>query len=347
MKTLLSIILASALAVSAAEPLPSLSIKGDMNVQFSTQVNIGTEESPKIVMANRYTLNINALGTMLFTGTIDRLGTKSGALIYKLDCVLVNANDPNKTRNIGNLVGSVPIDASNAYRFADGDLKISVFAVGAGEGLSSKFNGLALGKPPAKEVSWWETAKQESLNLIGQNKGKPTSLKVTKYDKMEFQSHVLAAGPAPVYPQVTVNGVLIYDYNREAWLFNNVLATYFVNRVQSQDTLTGNIRWVKAKDYAVSGNSEYQFDIRVNEPPPNEMEMGASNEAQDESAYWVEDETVPSLTGVVKFHDDKKGGSVSASKVTIDLVSNKLTRQQTMYLFKLLFISSIVPLNSD
>jgi hypothetical protein len=174
---------------------------------------------------------------------------------------------------------------------------------------------------------------------------KGVAISVSKYDKMEFQQHVLASGPVQIYPEVTVNGSLIYDYGRSAWYFQNVTVAYTIEGRRMQDTLTGNIRWVESANRKSNGEGEYQFDIRVNEPPPSEAAVFAA--PSDESAFFATDNLISALVGTMKYKDTLNGDSVVASAVTIDLTGNKLTKQQTMYLCKLLFLSAIVPLNAE
>jgi hypothetical protein len=269
--------------------------------------------------------------------------SQAGKLTYALDCDVINPNNPAQTRNVGRLYGVVPVDKNNVYGFADGTLRISVFGMGTAKGFDSKFAGVALGKPPAQSASFF--SKLKSLSFTKQVNGKTVAIAVSKYDKMEFQAHVLAAGPVPIYPEVTVNGSMIYDYGRSAWYFQNVTAIYAVDGHRLQDTLTGNIRWVESPNRKTNGEGEYQFDIRFNEPPPSESSVFA--ESSDESAFFSTDDQIAGLTGTMKYKDTMSGDSVIASAVTVGLTGNKLTKQQAMYLCKLLFVSTIVPLNAE
>lgn len=70
--------------------------------------------------------------------------------------------------------------------------------------------------------------------------------------------------------------------------------------------------------------------------------------ATDEAAFFQTDSTIPGLTGTMKYKDVIVGDdNVTDSAVTIDLVGNKLTKQQIMSLCKLLVFESIVPMNSE
>lgn len=104
------------------------------------------------------------------------------------------------------------------------------------------------------------------------------------------------------------------------------------------DKLTGSIRWVEKA-------GTYEFDIRVNEPPPNES--AAFNASADENSFFETDNSIPSLSGIMKYVDNKSGDVVTGSKVTVNLVGNKLSKNQVMNLFKLIMLSSIAPINAE
>ncbi|MFT3870896.1 MAG: hypothetical protein QM715_20780 [Nibricoccus sp.] len=345
--------IASIFAISAFAQTPAQSskptfIKGDLNIRFNTRK---TEDGKiKEGVSDVYTLNVNVSDSSLFRGTIEHRPTipgtfgvaQTGQLTYALDCDVINPANVSQTRNVGKLFGTIPVDQNNVYRFSDGSLRVSVFGIGAAKGFESKFSGLALGKPPAKSEGIIDRMKKEALNF---RNSKGVSISVSKYDKMEFQQHVLASGPVQIYPEVTVNGSLIYDYGRSAWFFQNVTVTYAVDGRRLQDSLTGNIRWVESANRRSNGEGEYQFDIRVNEPPPSEAAVFAA--PSDESAFFATDDLITSLVGTMKYKDTMSGDSVISSSVTIGLTGNKLTKQQTMYLCKLLFLSAVVPLNAE
>lgn len=350
--SLLSLSLA-ALAFAQQPPAPETFIKGDASIKFSTRTNIDSDGKPKEGVTDKYMLAVNVANSVLFRGSIEHtpylrkiVGSSQLAhLDYAIECDVVNPKNPSQTRNVGRLFGMVPVDEKNVYRFADGNLKTVVFPVGTAKGFESTFKGLAIGKPPASSEGFISKLKNEALNVTKFINGKSVAISVTKYDKMVFQSHVLAAGPVQIYPETQVNGGMIYDYGRTAWYFDNVTVAYVMDGRQFQDKLTGNIRWVEGADRASSGLGEYQFDIRVNEPAQTEASVFSG--PADESAFFSTDETIPALTGVIKYKDTMTGETVSSSALTVDLKGNKLTKQQAMYLAKLLFISFAVPLNSE
>jgi hypothetical protein len=213
------------------------------------------------------------------------------------------------------------------------------------KGFESKFTGLAAGKPPMKALGLIDSLKKQAVNITKNVNGKNMTIIVKKYDKMQFQNHILGAGPVQIYQEVTVNGEMIYDYDRSVWYFNRMTISYVVDGQQKVDKVSGTILWVESADRKSTGNGEYDFDVRINEPPPGEEAIFASS--SDESAFFATDNSIPSLTGTMKYHDTINGDTTTASSVKIDLTGNKLTKQQMMVLCKLLVFSAAVPMNAD
>lgn len=355
MKKLTITALAVAIAVLArAQTNPPTFIRGDMDIKFNTKIQTDSYGQPNKGAKDIYTLNVNVSDSAVFHGTISHTpliinnGVLSStveqtrSLSYDMVCDVVNPKNPSQTRNVGRIFGKVPVDQGGAYLY--GSLVCSVLPMGSAVGFDSKFGGVALGKPPGtKQVSGIQKA---AMNIQRQVQGKTVTVVIRKYDKMVFQSHVLCAGPVQIYQEVTVNGEMVYDYDRYAWHFNNVTVQYAVGGVVKMDRLTGSIRWIEAPNRKTSGEGQYEFDIRVNEPPPSES--AAFSSPEDESAFFVTDSAIPSLTGTMKYKDVfNSDGATVASAVKIDLTGNQLTKQQAMVLCKLLVFSSIVPMNSD
>ncbi len=341
------------LAVAQQPPTPELFIKGDMAIKFSTRTNTDSDGKAREGVTDKYTLAVNVANSALFRGTIvytpyisKIVGSSQLAkLEYTVDCDVVNPKNPSQTRNVGRLFGTVPVDDKNAYRFGEGDLKLAVFPVGTAKGFETVFKGLALGKPPGSSEGFMDKLKKEALNITRSVNGKNVAISVTKYDKMEFKGLSFAAGPVQIYPEAIVNGSMIYDYGRTAWYFDNVTISYSLDGRQYLDKLTGNIRWIESANRASTGEGEYQFDVRVNEPA--QAEASVFSGPADESAFFATDDAIPALSGVMKYKDTMVNDTVTASAVTIDLSGHKLTKQQVMNLAKLLFMTIIVPLNAE
>ena len=359
---ILAVVLATAFVTLGFAQSPSLTlatpaapvtfVKGELLIQFNTRTQLDGDK-PKAGVTDKYKLNLNVSDSVVFEGTIEALpfiknkisSNQDGQLTHAIECFVLNPKNTAQRRNIGRLFGTVPVDAQNVYRFEDGNLRIGIFGSGGAQGFESKVKGLALGKPPAGGEGFLAKTKKDILNIGRSVGGKTVTLAVTKYDQMTFQQHILSAGPVMVYPEVTVNGPMVYDYDRTAWYFNGVTVTYSVDGRLLADKLSGNIRWVESSDRTSSGKGEYQFDIRVNEKPPSEASVFAA--AADEAAFFAIDSEIAGLTGTMKYKDTIINDVVTTSVVVVDLKGNQLTKQQVMYLTKLLMMSSVVPLNAE
>lgn len=343
---LLALFCATALQAQTTTAPVQTFIKGDLDIKYNTRTQTDSDGKPKVGALDVYTLNVNVNNSAIFRGTITQTPLiiggllssvqQAGSLKYDMFCDVVNPANPAQTKQVGRISGTVPVDADGVYRYQDGNLAVMVNQIGGARSFDSKFGGLAMGKPPVKAKGLLD-----SLNISKLVNGQTMTIVVKKYDKMEFKNHVLAAGPVQIYQEVTVNGKMIYDYDRMAWYFKNLTIAYVVDGMQKVDNISGSILWAEPK----KGSGQYQFDVRVNEPPPSESAVFAS--ASDESSFFQTDTSIPSLSGTMQYTDTDSGDTTTASTVKIDLVGNKLTKQQAMCLCKLLVFSAIVPMNAD
>lgn len=346
------IALIALIAIGAPAQTNFPTIKGTIDIKYPTRQLPAPTKGVKDI----YKLNVNVANSVLFVGQItdqpqiiegmfSRAVTQPRLLNYDIACDVINPRNPAQTKNVGRMFGLVPISPEGIYQYDKGTLEISVLPMGNAGGFTSKFGGVAQGKPLARPANWMETLKRETINITRSVNGKAMTVVLKKYDKMEYRQHILAAGPVAIYQNVTVNGEMLYDYEKYSWFFNNVTVQYADNGVVKIDRLTGTIRWVESPQRKTNGEGEYQFDIRVNEPPPNASAAFAP--AADESAFFETDTTIPALTGTMKYKDALSGETTVASAVTIDLVGNNLTKQQVMVLAKVIIFSAVVPMNSD
>jgi hypothetical protein len=324
------------MAVSASAQPTNTFIKGTMHIDFRSRVTPGR--------ADVYTMNINVDNSIAFTGTISNspvvmsLGfVKSPAsLTHDINCEVINRNNPAQRKAIGRIYGTVPISPDGLYDYNAGSLGLSW-----GD-QNSKFTGLAQGKPLIKKkAGLFERASKQVSELKRMVGGQVMALTITNYDNMTFQQTVMAGGPLTKYPQVTVNGEMKYDYDRLIWFFNNVQIGYYDQGRGIGDRLTGQITYDKKAN-------EYVFDVRVNEPPVTESSsFGGGLSAKDESSFFAVDTTTPGLRGTMKYKDVQINDVTTASAVTIDLNGTQISQAQTMNLFKLIVLASIVPMNND
>jgi hypothetical protein len=323
---------------------PPTFIKGTLDIKYNSRQS---ERAIKGVV-DQYSVNVNVCNSALFHGTItDRPQiiegmfskgvTQSRRVSYDLDLDVVNPKNPAQSLNVGKLKGSVPIASDGVYSYDNGDLSVDVLPRGQAAGFSSKFTGTVNGKPMNRPANWLDTFKGNAISITRSVGGKPQTVVLKKYDKMSYNNTVLGAGPVQTYGAVTVTGEMLYDYDKNCWFFNNVSLVYGSKR----DTVTGTIRWLEP----TRGSGEYQFDVRVNEPPPSENAAFAP--AADESSFFSTDTSIPSLSGTMKYKDQLRGDTTLASHVEIDLTGNNLTKQQVMALSKVIIFSAVVPMNAD
>ena len=349
---IVALIALMAIGASAQTNGPAPTIKGTINIKYNSRIQPNVKGVKDV-----YNLNINVANSALFNGTItdqpqiiegmfSKAVTQPRLLNYDVGCDVVNPKNPAQTRNVGHMFGLVPISSDGVYQYDKGTLEVSTLPMGNAPGFTSKFTGVAAGKPLVRPANWMDTLKREAVNITRSVNGKTMTVVLKKYDKMAYQQTVLAAGPVAIYQSVTVNGEMLYDYEKYSWFINNVTVQYPENGVIKIDRLTGTIRWVESPQRKTNGEGEYQFDIRVNEPPPNAAAAFAP--AADESAFFETDTTTPALTGTMKYKDTLSGGeTTTASVVTVDLVGNNLSKQQVMVLAKMIIFSAVVPMNAD
>jgi hypothetical protein len=349
-----SLILAAALTLACAfgataqtTNLPVLPVKGTIDIKYNSRNTPGVKGVKDV-----YTIDVTVAGSAKFNGTItdtpqliegwvNKTVTQARSLYYDINCDLINPKNPSQVRNVGRLYGKVGIDPDGTYRYDNGNLVVDILPIGNGAQLSSRFGGTALGKPLSRPANWMDTLKCSTVNITRNINGKTTTIALKKYDKMDFRNHIIGAGPIVAYQPVTVNGEMLYDYDKNCWFFNNITLQYAENNLVKIDRLTGTIRWDKK-------TSEYAFDVRVNEPPPSSnAAFDTTSAGADEAAFFETDTTIPALVGTMKYKDTTKGDVTLNSLVTIDLAGHNITKQQVMALTKTILFSAVVPMNAD
>jgi hypothetical protein len=339
-------------------------IVGSMDIDFKTRTNLDTsgdlkEGSAAINVADIYKMNLRVADRMEFTGDIERypklfskiLGRnkQDAKLVYDVNLAVLNPNDLKQKRNVGKWVGTVPVDvATGAFDLSGGAakesaLRVAVDAVGKASAFTDNFAGKLLGKAEKKD----NLGKSLYKRVIG---NKTVTIEVKKSDPMSFQGIVLAKGPAEIYPRTTVNGRLDYDYETGNWYADNIKFNYTVNGKDSEDVLTGTIKWVPDADRAANGKGYYEFNLRFNEEKNKtaSTEASAFEKMSDEDAFFAVDNTIPSLTGRIEYVDTFVPGTETpaTSKVTYKLHANKLSRQQIVNFFKL-WLLAVGPTNDE
>ncbi len=354
-KSIILTVIAMTLAVGvfAQTSNPPIFVKGSMDIKYNSRQNATPTKGVKDV----YTLNVNVGNSVLFNGTItdtpqiidgwiSKTVVQARSLEYDINCDVVNPRNPAQTKNVGRMLGRVPINSDGVYLYDSGSLEISVLPIGNSSGFSSKFGGSVIGKPLIRPVNWMDSLVRETVNITRSVGGKTTTVTLKKYDKMEFRQHLISAGPIQSMSAVTVNGELFYDYLKNSWFWNGITFQYAENGLIKVDRISGIIRWVESPKRKTDGQGSYEFDLRFNE------QMASANAAfetkvADEFSFFEVDTSVPSLTGKMSYADTLRGETTLASKVTIDLTSNNLTKLQVMAVVKTVLFSCVIPMNGD
>jgi len=339
-------------------------IAGTMEITFETRTKLDTtgdlkKGSAAVGAKDTYKLDLQVAKTTEFSGTIQRqpklfsslLGrTKQDAeLTYSVDLAVLNPADMKQKRTVGKWVGTVPMNPqTGAYDLGAGKekespLRIAVDAVGRAQAFQDNFSGRLMGKSEKKEGLGSSVYKR----VIGK---RTVEVKVLKSDPMRFENMVLAMGPAMSYPRTTVSGRLDYDYETGNYYTDGITFRYTLDGKEHEDLVTGSIKWIQEKDYATSGKSYYDFNLRFNEASnlSSSGEGAAFEEMSEEDAFFAVDNTIPSLTGRISYVDMIPGEDElpTSSKVTYALDANKLTKQQVMNFFKLWLIC-VGPTNDE
>lgn len=351
--TTLFLTLVTAVSVSA-QPITNTSVTGTININRGQPVVKGAKDV--------YLFNINVCSNALFRGTItntlqiidgwvSKTVVQPCVLDYNIQCDVINpkvpldVNSSRSVRNVGKMYGKVKVTSEGIYQYNEGSLVVDILPTQKTSGFSTKFSGLALGKPLARPSDWLTTLKRETVNITRSVNGKTTVVALKKYDKMEFRQHVIAAGPVESQTS-TVNGEMLYDYDKECWFFNNMNLQYVEQKPDGSSTIRidrigGTIRWVKSQT-----GGEYQFDVRVNEPISTST-AAFESKVNDVSDFFESDNTIPAVNGTMKYNDTVVNGVVRASSVTVNLNGNNINSLQTTIISKVILFSCVVPMNSD
>lgn len=339
-------------------------ISGTMDIDFKTRTNKDTtgkyvDGAPALNAADEYTVNIRVAKTTEFSGKVTRHPNifsktlrrveQAAALGFDLTVSVLNPADLKQKKAVGKWVGKVPIDtASGAYDLAGGAkderaLRMSIDTVGAAKGFVDAFTGRLIGKAEKKE----NLAAYTYTRVLG---SRTVKIEVKKSDPMKFDNIDLAKGPAETYPRTRVNGRLDYDYETSNWYTDGIRFKYTLNGKEYEDAVTGSIKWVEDPNYKTNGKGQYEFNLRFNEDKNKsaKSESAAFEQMSAEDAFFVVDDTVPSLTGTIAYIDQFAYGqdAPTSSKVAYNLKANKLTKQQIMNFFKLWMVC-VGPTNDE
>lgn len=339
-------------------------IAGDMTIDFQTRTTRDTtgklaEGSPAENTKDIYTFALNVAKTTEFSGTIYRqprlfskvLGREKQAaeLQYDITLSVRKPSDLTQKRSVGKWVGQIPIDDKGVYHLDGGSasgspLRMAIDTIGSAQGFTDNFGGALAGKSTEKKGLVPYTFSR----LIG---GKKVNIQVKNSDPMRFENIALAAGPAKVYPKTMVSGRLDYDYETGNWYTDGIHFRYTLEGKDVEDVVTGSIKWVEDPNRDQNGKGKYDFNLRFNEDKnqsattESDVFKGATS---DEDAFFMVDNSVPSLTGSIDYVDTMVAGKEipASSKIAYKLNANKLTKQQVVNFIKLWLIC-VGPTNDE
>lgn len=339
-------------------------IAGTVDIDFKSRTELDTagtytEGSSALGAKDTYTIKLTVAKTTEFSGKITRqpdLFTKiirsqkqKAELGFDINLAVRNPKNLDEKRNVGKWVGTVPINATTgAYEISGGavlesPLRIAIDAIGQQPAFTDKFGGKLIGKTKKED----NLASYTYRRLVG---NKTVEIKVAKVDPMKFVDLELAKGPAGNYPRTTVNGRLDFDYETGNWLTDGIRFRYNFNGKDTEDIVTGSIKWVEDDNRKTNGKGEYQFNLRWNEAKqaPQTTEAAAFAKLSDEDAFFAVDDSLPCMTGKITYEDKFISGeeTPASSKVVYSLNSNKLTKTQIVNFFKLWLIGT-GPINDE
>ena len=329
-------------------------IVGTMDIDFKTRKSLDEKGKPQKGVTDQYALALTVAQTTEFKGTILRqppvagiLGTGQKAqLVYSVDLSVLNPANLAQKRAVGKWVGTVPVAATGEYNadgLPDSLQRIAVDAIGKAPAFVDKFGGKLVGK--GKKAAG-------AVTYLRQLAGKQVKVEVKNSDPMRFEALALAMGPAQTYPRTVVNGNLDYDYETGNYYTNGIRFLYQQNGKEVEDVLTGSIKWVEDANRASNGKGQYEFNLRFNEAKNTKPagEAAAFAKMSDEEAFFAVDNTVPALTGTIKYEDQMTTVGdkpvPGASKIKYELGANQLTKVQIMNFFKL-WLVCVGPTNDE
>jgi hypothetical protein len=113
-------------------------VKGTIDIKFNTRQ---TEKPPPRGVVDVYTVAVNVANSALFQGTIQdqpqliegvfsKSVTQPRVLTYDINCDVVNPKNPAQTKNVGRMIGKVPITTEGIYQYDRGNLEVAILPMG-------------------------------------------------------------------------------------------------------------------------------------------------------------------------------------------------------------------------
>ncbi len=343
---LAAVCLLSLVSAQAQKIVNGPAISGTMDIVFNTRLpqNLDSSGKPEKGVKDVYKVNLKA-GSTEFKGTIERtprlvgsiLGreTQRGQLFYSVALSVGGTY-------LGDWLGTVVTDDVGRYLWnGAGDPnskpRIQIQSVGNQAAFTDFFSGIMIGKGGQSGGS------AKFVRKLGG--GKVATYTAENIDPMDFRQLVVAKGPLGSHYQFTIDGKLIYDRESGSWITEGINIT--PEGSKTPDKITGSIRWVEDPNRASNGKGDYILNLRWNEDRIQPSEESFTGGVVDEDSFFAVDKGKPGLTGKIAYEDKMSpDGKVVASRVTFDILSNNLERNQVLSFLKL-WLVGVGPLNDE
>jgi len=353
--------------VSAADQYSEHGIVGSVVINYDSRKHLASDGQPQPGFNDKMAVDLNVGKDTAFRGDIIRTPQVAGAvgikqnanMRYDVDLIAYNPANRAQSMSVGRWVGDVPIGSDGVYQLNKEKGASVRFAItqkgGAPSGdFAGLIHGRKLGTSKLMELAnqVTDSVKKEGVSKVFTRmyQGKPLSVKATNVDPMKFDNLVMAAGPASMYPPVTVYGDMYYDYDSDTWFLEGMSFSYQDKEKQVKDRVGGTIRWIDNEDRT---GGRYELNITFNEPVTTAAPADSSGffAASDDSAagFFAVDDSLASCGGKVVFADEYSPGSDAPLRSTVNHkieCNDKVTPQQLMALSKL-WLLGIAPLTDE
>jgi hypothetical protein len=321
--------------LAASSPVAALGIRGSMHIDFGSRLQPeGTDT---------YDVDLVCAEALRIKGKIVRQPRELSAFLgrekkpqelhYHLVFSVINPANRSDEKRAGLMSGIVKVRSDGTYDLSG--LKIEGSLPPFAYPLSGEFGGAIKGKASNKAG----LLSAAYSRVFG---GKKVTVVLSKVDPLSFDRVQLAGGPLNFYPQTSVSGSLDFDYETGNWLSPGITFSSGPGSGK-KDVVTGTIKWIAGEDRSTTGIGKYDFNLRYNEAalaaPVDES--AAFSAVENEEAFFVVDDRIPTLKGSVSYKDEfgvseseEEEPSVVSSEISYALEGNKLSKEQLITFIK-------------
>jgi hypothetical protein len=329
------------IAAVGAEPTPTSGAAAPLGIKGSMHIDFGSRIQPE--GTDTYDVDLVCADALRIKGKIVRQPRelssffgrekKPQELHYHLVFSVINPANRSDEKRAGLMSGVVKVRSDGTYDLSG--LKIAGTLPPFAYPLSGDFGGAIKGK----------AADKSGLLSVAYSRifgGKKVTVVLSKVDPLSFDRVQLAGGPLNFYPQTSVSGSLDFDYETGNWLSTGITFSSGPG-TGKKDVVAGTIKWIAGDDREQTGVSRYEFNLRYNEAalaaPVDES--AAFSGAENEEAFFVVDDKIPTLKGTVTYKDEfgvkeseDEEAPVVSSDISYALEGNKLTKEQLITFVK-------------